>query len=98
MCTRAAAALRLPRSAAARKAARWRRFGRDSCMMLSRATCILFLIPSDKLQLVPGTSGTQNGFSGDSAMNVVHTNIRRPEPVIVSALAGYGVATVHEAQ
>jgi 4-hydroxy-4-methyl-2-oxoglutarate aldolase len=31
-------------------------------------------------------------------MNVVHTNIRRPDAGIVSELAGYGVATVHEAQ
>jgi 4-hydroxy-4-methyl-2-oxoglutarate aldolase len=31
-------------------------------------------------------------------MNVVYTNIRRPDPNLVSALAGYGVATVHEAQ
>jgi 4-hydroxy-4-methyl-2-oxoglutarate aldolase len=31
-------------------------------------------------------------------MNVVYTNIRRPEPHIVAALANYGVATLHEAQ
>jgi 4-hydroxy-4-methyl-2-oxoglutarate aldolase len=31
-------------------------------------------------------------------MNVVHTNIRRPDAAVVSELAGYGVATVHEAQ
>jgi 4-hydroxy-4-methyl-2-oxoglutarate aldolase len=31
-------------------------------------------------------------------MNIVHTNIRRPDARIASELAGYGVATVHEAQ
>jgi 4-hydroxy-4-methyl-2-oxoglutarate aldolase len=31
-------------------------------------------------------------------MNVVHTNICRPDARIASELAGYGVATVHEAQ
>jgi len=31
-------------------------------------------------------------------MNVVHSNIRRPDDGVVSELAGYGVATVHEAQ
>jgi 4-hydroxy-4-methyl-2-oxoglutarate aldolase len=37
-------------------------------------------------------------LKGESGMNVVHTNIRRPEAGIVRELAGYGVATVHEAQ
>jgi len=31
-------------------------------------------------------------------MNIVYTNIRRPDLKVVSALARYGVATVHEAQ
>jgi 4-hydroxy-4-methyl-2-oxoglutarate aldolase len=31
-------------------------------------------------------------------MNVVHTHIRRPDARVVSELAGFGVATVHEAQ
>jgi 4-hydroxy-4-methyl-2-oxoglutarate aldolase len=31
-------------------------------------------------------------------MNVVHTNIRRPDAGIARELEGYGVATVHEAQ
>jgi 4-hydroxy-4-methyl-2-oxoglutarate aldolase len=60
----------------------------------------LYTISYTQGQIAIGTGSRRHSewVCGGHAMNVVHTNIRRPEPAIVSALAGYGVATVHEAQ